>query len=407
VQILVYIFIALAALAVGAATYFGLTFTPVEAILASIVFAGIGILVQERLLRVRAETRLEKAIEELSRLLSTDAQAGAVLSRRVNQLAEENSGQRLEIVEADISVLGTVIRQVAEAVAEIEGEQRNPGGARPVHAEPAAADDWDPELAIPLETVRQALAANRLIHHVQPIVTLPQRRTHGHDLVARLRLEGGGLAEPEDFLPRQGGEDILCQVDASALTEAITLGRRARSNGHPVNLFIPLSRATLLDRASAEQHLASIQANNAIAQSLTFVMSEAEWQALDAPELTLAEHIVKAGAAFSLTGVKSLRGDVGALAAQGVRSLRVDGGTLLTDPEHFTDFHLSDIASYLARFGVDLIATGITDERQILELLEDEITLVQGPHIGGPAPAKADLISERSKSPAALRRVEG
>lgn len=406
-QALVYIFIALAALAVGAMAYFGLTFTPVEAILAALVFAGGAMIVQERMLRLRAERRLEKAIGELSRLLSTDAQAGAALSRRVNQLAEENAGKRLEMVEADISVLGTVIRQVAEAVAEIEEEQRNPGGARPRPAAPPAANAWEEDPSVPIETVRRALAANRLIHHVQPVVTLPQRRTHGYDLVPRLRLEDGGLAEPGDFLPRRGGEDILCQVDAAALVEAITIGRRARSNGQPVNLFVPLSRATLADRGAAEQHLVTIEANNAVTPSLIFVMSEAEWQALGPAERALAQRIVKAGAAFSLGMVKSLRGDVGEAASRGVRSLRIDGGALLSDPQRFTDFHLSDIASYLDRFGVDLIATGVSDERQILELLEDGITLVQGPHVGGPAPATADLMSERPRSPSQLRRMEG
>ena len=39
-QALVYTFIALAAAAIGAAAYFGLTFTPAEAMLAAVVFGG-------------------------------------------------------------------------------------------------------------------------------------------------------------------------------------------------------------------------------------------------------------------------------------------------------------------------------------------------------------------------------
>src|SRR5690606_39029512 len=82
----------------------------------------------ERTLRQRAENRLEKAIEDLSRLLATDAQAGAVLGQRINAMADLNAGARLEGVEADISVLGTVIRQVAEAVAEMEDRAAKPAG---------------------------------------------------------------------------------------------------------------------------------------------------------------------------------------------------------------------------------------------------------------------------------------
>lgn len=399
-QALIYIFIALAALAVGAMAYFGLAFTPVEAILAVLVFAGAAMLVQERMLRQRAERRLEKAIEELSRLLSTDAQAGATLSKRVNELADQNAGKRLEIVEADISVLGTVIRQVAEAVAELEEKQRNPG-ARQQRASARQADGREEDPRIAPETVRRALAANRLSHYMRPILALPQRRVVGHDLVARLRLDDDELAERDAFLPREGHEDILRQVDAAALLEAITLGRRSRTNGQKPNLFVPVSRATLTDKAAAEQHLANIEANEAIAQRLHFVMDEAEWQALGSS--VLAERFVKAGAAFALDAVTSLRGDMSALAAHGVKFLRIEAGALLADPQHFTDFHLSDIASYLARFGIELIASGISSEREIVELLEDGITLVQGPYLSSPAPAEADTVAARPQ----LRRAQG
>ena len=112
-QSLVYIFIALAGLGVGAAAYFGLTFTPIEAFCTALTFVASAVVVLERTLRRRAEARRERASEDLSRLLSTDAQAGAVLGQRISTLTEQNAGPRLDAVEADISVLGTVVRQVA------------------------------------------------------------------------------------------------------------------------------------------------------------------------------------------------------------------------------------------------------------------------------------------------------
>ena len=79
-QTLVYLLIGLAALAVAGAAYFGFTFTPIEAIMLALLFAGLAVIAMERTLRQRAESRLEKAIEDLSRLLSIDSQAGQVLS---------------------------------------------------------------------------------------------------------------------------------------------------------------------------------------------------------------------------------------------------------------------------------------------------------------------------------------
>src|SRR5690606_23135567 len=83
-QALVYVFIAIAAASLGTAAYFALSFTPANAILVALVVACVCVMVVERQLRLRAERRLERGIEDLSRLLATDAQAGAVLGRRIN-----------------------------------------------------------------------------------------------------------------------------------------------------------------------------------------------------------------------------------------------------------------------------------------------------------------------------------
>jgi cyclic-di-GMP phosphodiesterase TipF (flagellum assembly factor) len=412
VQVLVYTFIALSALGVGCTAYYALTFTPAEAIMAGLTFAAVSIILLERTLRQRAENRLERAIEDLSRLLATDAQAGATLGQRINALTDVNAGTRLEGVEADISVLGTVIRQVAEAVADIEERAKKPQSferGRMISA-PAVVTPQpplrEPDPIIPLETLRQALSENRLIYHVQPVVTLPQRRPHGYDLVPRLMLEDGDLADRADFMPRKGGEDVLRHIEGIGLVEAVTIARRSRSAGTPIHLFMPLSRATLGDPTASDQLIASLEANRAIAPNLAFLIADAEWQALSTGERAIADSLFKKGSTFSLTGVKSLRVDVAELAGQGVRSLRVDAARFIEDPEGFTDFHASDIANYLNRFTVSLLATGVSNEHQILELLDVGISLIQGPHIAAPGPVRPDLMLERPNTATALRRAE-
>lgn len=409
-QALVYTFIALAAAGVAATAYFGLTFTPAEALLTAVVFGGVCVMVVERSLRQRAENRLERAIEDLSRLLATDAQAGAVLGQRINAMADINAGARLEATEADISVLGTVIRQVAEAVAEIE--ERTPKAKpaareRMIAAAPQStpfAPMREPEPVIPLETLRQAVSENRLIYHIQPVVTLPQRRPQGYDLVPRLMLENGDLADQADFMPRRGGEDVLRHIEGIGLVEAITVSRRARTGGQPMTLYLPLSRATLGDSASAEQLIASLEANRAIAPGMIFSIGANDWADLTTSERAVADLVARKGAGFSLLNVRSLRVDVAELAARGVRSLRIDAARFIDEPEAFTDFHAADIANYLARSGVAVLATGISSERQIIELLEDGIALVQGPHIAAPGPVRPDLLVEATRPH--LRRAE-
>lgn len=419
-QALVYSFITLSAASLGALAYFGLTFTPANAILLAAVFGCVCIVFLERSLRQRAENRLERAIEDLSRLLATDAQAGAVLGQRINAIADTNPGQRLETVEADISVLGTVIRQVAEAVAEMEDKVAKADQGRPspyaneriIAAPPPRAATQitvisEPEPIIPLEMLRQALLDNRLIHHIQSIARLPQRRAAAYDMLPRLMLEDGELAGAPDFMPRRGGQDLIRQIEGVGLVEAVAIARRSRTGGQPVVLHIPLTRATLGDEFSAEQLLVTLDANRAIAAGLTFLVPESDWQSLNTRERAVVEAVARKGAGFSISNLRSLRLDIAELAALGVRSLRVDATRFLDTPEVFTDFHISDIANYLARFEVSLLATGVATERQIVELLDNDILLVQGNYIAAPGPVRQDLVLESGRPVTQpLRRAE-
>ena len=420
VQALVYIFIAIAALAVAGAGYFGLAFTPIDALLAALVFGCIAVTIVERVLRIRAQARLEKAIEDLSRLLSTDAQAGAVLSQRVTRLGEENAGKRIEALEADISVLGTVIRQVAEAVSDIEDRGRSgpaptvaaPGtvperqAAVPVEPMLVHARPPDPEPVIPLEMLRQALDENRLVFHVQPVVTLPQRRPQSYDLLPRLLLEDGDLADGVDFLPRRGGEELLRRIEGSALVEAVTITRRSRTGGAPVVLNVPLGPATLCDPAAAEQLRVTVEANRALNENIVFMLTEAAWDDLDEIGKATLDRLRRLGIGFAISGATTLRFDAAALSQRGVMSVRVPAGPFLSAPEIYTDLHRADVPAYLRRFDIDLVASNVAGEREIVELLEDGIGFVTGSHIAAPGPARADLVGERPRESNWPRRAE-
>jgi len=393
VQGLVYVFIALSALGVAAAAYFGLTFTPIEAAVTAIAFGCLAVLLVERQLRRRAEQRLEKAVEDLSRLLSTDAQAGSVLSQRVNALTDARPGPRLDAVEADLSVLGAVVRQVTEAVAEFEEQRRITVETRTPEPEPDP--DSMPEPVIPLEMLRQAVEDRRVVFHIEPIVTLPQRKPYAYDLVPRLVLEEGEFADGPDFMPRHGGEDVVARLEAEGVDEAVVIARRARTAGNPITLHVPVSRATLGSAKAVDLILAALDANRAIAASLLFVLPQAELKALSARERASLAAIGKMGVGLSLSAATSLRFDYAELQGLGFRTVRVDATRFLRSPQSFTDFHASDVAAYGRRFGIELMATGIIDEQQLLQLFEDGVTLAQGPHMGPPGPVRPDLQLDR------------
>jgi len=400
VQGLVYIFIALTSLAIGVTTYFGLAFTPIEAALAGFITLGLCLFLMERTLTRRAQARLERSIRDLSRLLSTDAKAGQTLNLRINELVDVEPAKRLDVLEADVSVLGTVLRQLAETMAEMEELQArteakqgaphdNAGpGSGPLNA--GAAKNSEP--VIPREMLRQALSENRLVHHLEPIVTLPQRRIHGYDLVPRLMLEDGELAETGDFMPISGGQDLIARIEELALLDAITIARRTRTGGKPVIIYVPLSVASLHNVRSCEQVVALLDANRAIHELICFLMPEQQWANLNNKDKETVANLAKNGAGFSLSSSRSLRLSFSELFDQGVRSVRADCQKFIDKPALYTDFHTADISAYVNRFEVDLIMTGVENEQQVLTLLDDGIGLAQGAHLARPGPVRPDLL---------------
>jgi len=258
---------------------------------------------------------------------------------------------------------------------------------------------------IPLEMVREALDQDRLVFYVQPIVTLPQRRAHGYDLQPLLLLEDGELAPAADFMPVRGGEDVVRTIEGRALEEAVTITRRARTNGMPIALYVPLSRPSLANQAALDQITVMLAANKAVSPNLNFIVPDAQWQKLAPGERKALAAIAGAGATFSLADIASLRLDFADLQGQGVRSVRIDATRFIDEPEVYTDFHASDIASYVKRFGIEMLGTGVTSEQQIISLLEDGISLAQGSYIASPGPVRSDLVGERRPPIAEVKRA--
>ncbi|WP_421952815.1 EAL domain-containing protein [Pelagibacterium sp.] len=386
------IFVGVCGAAIGAAAYFALGFTPIEAGLLGLAVILGGAMIEERKARRRAFRRLEQGVEEMGRLLATDAKAGQVLSQRVNALVDLELGQRLDVIEADMSVLGTVVRQVAEAVSDLETAQAAAAPIRRDDREPADAPQPRRAPTIALDEVRRALDEGRLVHHARPILTLPQRKMHALDLVPRLEVEGK-LADPPQYMPIPTGEGtvVLRRIDRICAEEAIRIVRRARLSGDPVRLLVDISPASLGDKLALEQTLTLLAANRAVNSDIVFALDYEEWTGLSRPESDGLASLVQQGVFVALRNATTLRLDFAGLAEKGVRYISVGARVFLKSPTALTDFHSSDINDYIKRFGINLVVSDLESESEILALLDDGIKLAQGPVMGATGPLRADL----------------
>ncbi len=219
----------------------------------------------------------------------------------------------------------------------------------------------------------------------------------------RLKLEDGDIADAPDFMPRRNGEDVIRRIERAGIEQAVSIVRRARSSGQPVTLFIPVTRAILAHTQTAEELVGLFDASRVVSSSLVLRMEDAEWKSANTAERLVASEFHAKGIGFCLTAATTLRLDFDELASLGVDSIRVEAETFASEPEILTDFHASDVSSYIARFGIDLTVENVKTEQQVLSALEDGVRFAIGPHIAGPAPLRVDHVVRRDASAPARR----
>jgi len=142
--------------------------------------------------------------------------------------------------------------------------------------------------------------------------------------------------------------------------------------------------------------VASLGANQAVTPSLCFLINYNDFKGWDRTEKSDLIELRRTGIGFAMVAADSLRLDFSELQTLGFVVLRFDATRFLAEPTSFTDLHTADIAHYARRFEIDLCATGVVDEQQVLSLFEDGIQQAQGPHLGRPAPARGDMMVERA-----------
>lgn len=400
VQALVYLFIGLTGLAAAAIAYFALTFTIIEAFLAGLVVVAMAIVLFERTMRQRAEDDLARRIEDLSKLLSTDAHAGQVLSQRVNEIANINPGQRLTDLEADVSVLGTVVQQVAESVADVERFQTKLESKIGSALEEGSAESGEPEAKWKLtaQDVERALHEGRIECQLQKIVSLPQRRPAAYDVIAHVKLPSGETATIDDIGPGRGRDMAIQSIEKLAREKAFALAKQAATAEAGEIIHTALSRTTLSDPVLADEIAEMLDASTSAAKKMSFIFDEQEWRQLSAMERTALSAIVEKGARISIDNTSSLRLNFPDLYAGGVTSVRAEASRFVNEPGSYTEFHSSDIADYIRRYDVNLLVENVLDEQQILSLIEDNVQYAMGRHVAPLTPIPDNLFAPGGES---------
>lgn len=274
-----------------------------------------------------------------------------------------------------------------------------------------------PQASHMLQVVQDALAENRVDLYLQPIVSLPQRRTVFYESFSRLRDETGRVMMPAEYLAVAEPEGLMTAIDNLLLFRCVQIVRRLAKQDRKVGIFCNISLASLADESFFPQFLEFMQGNKDLAGAVIFELGQAAFERRGPVEARHMARLASLGFSFSLDKVNDLDLDFQDLARADVKYLKVGAQMMLDQLEEqdgklviasLPDLNAADFAALTRRYGIEVIVEKVEAERQIVDILDLDIGYGQG-HLFGEPRAIRDAVLAEAEPPqdfmrGALRR---
>jgi cyclic-di-GMP phosphodiesterase TipF (flagellum assembly factor) len=260
----------------------------------------------------------------------------------------------------------------------------------------------DPRAAL-LETVREALADNRVDLYLQPVVSLPQRRTVFYESFSRLRDETGRVMMPAEYLAVAEHEGLVSAIDNLLLFRCVQIVRRLAKQDRKVGIFCNIALTSLADEVFFPQFLEFLAQNKDLHGALIFELGQAAFRQRGSVEARNMAKLADLGFQFSIDKVMELELDFQDLQRADVKFLKISAETLLdqlleVDGEQalkaMRDINAADFADLTRRYGVEIIAEKVENERQVIDVLELNIAYGQGHLFGQPRAIREAVLAE-------------
>jgi cyclic-di-GMP phosphodiesterase TipF (flagellum assembly factor) len=264
-----------------------------------------------------------------------------------------------------------------------------------------------------MDTVREALAENRVDLYLQPVVALPQRKTVFYESFSRLRDESGRILMPGEYLSVAEPGGLVTAIDNLLLFRCVQIVRRLAKQDRRIGIFCNISMASLGDDSFFPQFLELLAANRDLSGALVFEIGQQAFDRRGAIESRNMGKLAELGFRFSIDKVTDLDLDLQDLARADVKFVKVTAQVLLDELVEadgrlvlraMPDLAAEDFAALTRRYGVQLIAEKVESERQVIDILELDISYGQGHLFGEPRAIREAVLSEAGAPPAAFGR---
>ncbi len=298
-------------------------------------------------------------------------------------------------VAAPVAAIPVTAAAAAPAAAPVATAPVMPAAPESVVTTAAAAPAPEPDTSASREmqaAIRSAIEANRIDLHLQPIVTLPQRKVRFYEAMSRLRTQGGDVVLAAEFISQAEAGGLMPKIDNLVVFRCVQVLRRLLLKNREVGVFCNLSVATLTDAVVFPQLLEFLDANRAIAPSLVLEFTQSGLRGAGPIETESLAALRACGYHFSMDNVTDLRLEPRELAGRGFRFVKLRANLILNRSGIAADIHPGDLPDLLGRFGIDLIAEKIESEGAVVDLLDYDVKFGQGFLFSPPRPVRAEAL---------------
>jgi cyclic-di-GMP phosphodiesterase TipF (flagellum assembly factor) len=343
--------------------------------------------------RLKAEI---DAVREAHRLLADAMEQTQGALGDLAQAIEAGALTRTEELSGEVRMLEDLIQQMSASI-----DQRLTVTPLVPPDSPEARRHQQSNLL--LKTVHDALSENRVDLYLQPVMTLPQRRTVFYESFTRLRDSTDRVMMPAEYLSIAEGEGLVPAIDNLLLFRCAQIVRRLARQDRKVGVFCNVALSSLGDETFFPQFLQFLSENRDLKEALIFELGQATFDARGAVEARNMAKLADLGFRFSLDKVQTLDLDFNDLQRSDVKFIKIaadllieqlldmDGGAPIPS---LRDIQAADFAQLTRRYGIEVIAEKCESERQIVDILELDITFAQGHLFGEPRAIKEAVLAE-------------
>jgi cyclic-di-GMP phosphodiesterase TipF (flagellum assembly factor) len=259
-----------------------------------------------------------------------------------------------------------------------------------------------------LAALMEAFAAGGLEIHLQPVASLPQRRTVGYEALARLRMPDGAVLQPAEFMAALERAGQGANLDAQVLTQVLAIAGHLNGKGLDHFISLNLSAGTWAESRALGSIARVLEAYREQAARLVIEIPQRTWRSLDPTRLGIIGGMAAGGLRFALDQVTDLRIDPAALSDRGVRFVKASAPVLagLTQGQSSLDIDAGDLAQMLRRAGVEFIGERAETDRMVADLIDLDIRFAQGFAISQPRAVKPEAFQPAAAPAAATESAE-